>query len=73
MRAAILVVVALTLAGCSGQMAQSPPSLAVKGDTYCELAEKQSWSVRDTAETITSARRANAKYDRICAEPKPTS
>lgn len=75
MRTLAIMLLPVALAGCDTPWAaeKDAPPITIKGDTFCELADKQSWSTRDTRETITNARRANAKIDRVCADKKPTS
>jgi len=61
MRFAVLGLAVAVLGGCAtGQ------SVKVQGDSYCRIAKKIRWSVRDTTETITSIRRENAKHRRVC-------
>lgn len=66
-------VVAVSLAGCGTMFAtekERPIEFAVSD--FCQLAEKQPWSVNDHPDSIAAARRMNAKIDKLCG-PKKTS
>jgi hypothetical protein len=61
----IAPMLAIACSGCA--TAQPPPTkIVVKGDTYCQIAEKQEWSVNDSKERLTKIRKHNARYDRSC-------
>lgn len=60
MRFAALGLAVAVLGGCATAPVQ------VTGDTYCKIAKKIRWSVRDTTETITAVRKENAKHRRLC-------
>lgn len=60
----------LMLGACADKVPVQP--VTVTSDSFCKIAEKQSWSVNDTLESIDKARRANAKIDRLC-QSKETS
>ena len=53
----------VALAGCAQP---EPPKIEVKGDVYCDIAQKVRWSQADTAETVKQVVRENAKHDRVC-------
>ena len=55
-----LAILGAFLSGCA------TPPVAVKGDTYCGIARRITWSVSDTRETIDQVRRSNAKHRRVC-------
>ena len=58
-----IVVFAGFLTACSPA---EPPKIEVKGDIYCDIAQKVRWSQADTAETVKQVVRENAKHDRVC-------
>jgi hypothetical protein len=60
---AIVIGVAASLAACAPS---EPPKVEIKGDTYCEIAEKVRWSRDDTVETVRQVVRENEKHDRVC-------
>jgi hypothetical protein len=67
----VIVGLGLCLAACESAPKQAPTSrVVIQGDSYCRLAEKWRWDVRDTKPTIQQARRVNAKYDRTCGRKK---
>jgi uncharacterized lipoprotein YajG len=74
MRCAIaicFVVAAVSLfAGCAKEPPMQP--VQITADSYCQIAQKVTWSVDDTRRTIQEVRRENAKHDARCRE-KPTS
>lgn len=59
----LLVGVLVCLSGCGPP---EPPKVELKGDTYCDIAQKIRWSQADTAETVKQVVRENAKHDRVC-------
>ena len=59
---AVAILLLATLSAC----ATPQTKVEVKGDTYCDIAEKIRWSTADTAETIKQVVRENAKHDRVC-------
>jgi hypothetical protein len=59
-----LILLAALLAGCAGV---PQPETAI--DTFCLTANKRSWSISDTAETIRDARAWNLLVDRRCGVP----
>jgi type IV pilus biogenesis protein CpaD/CtpE len=67
----VLGLVAALLGGC----AQEPPvqPVNITASDYCAIAQKVTWSVDDTRETISGVRREAAKWDRRCGRAKPTS
>jgi type IV pilus biogenesis protein CpaD/CtpE len=66
----LLLAVAL-LAGCASNDPM-PVNVKITADTYCDTAEKITWSTADTAATIRQVRRENAKLDK-CQKSAPTS
>lgn len=69
-----IIVAALALAGCSAKDVKLPDwnwaPVSLEQDNFCAVSRKITWEVNDTAETITQARRHNAKVDRLCGKPK---
>lgn len=62
---------ALLLAGCAANSKDFDwAPVTFEQDNYCAIARKRTWSLGDTQQTITEARRENAKFDRICIKPK---
>jgi starvation-inducible outer membrane lipoprotein len=55
-----LAVAVLGVSGCATVPVQ------VKGDTFCSIARRITWSKNDTSPTIDQVRRHNARYRRIC-------
>lgn len=73
-----IVAVALALSGCAaGDKIDLPKwdfaPVTLDQDNTCSTMRKVSWSVNDTPETIQSARKHNARYDRLCGKPKPVA
>jgi hypothetical protein len=66
-----VVVVAAILAGCASGPPMQP--VQITADSYCQIAQKVTWSVDDTRRTIQEVRRENAKWDTRCGREKPTS
>lgn len=62
----------LALSACATPQ-QAAGTVSVTSDSYCLVAEKITWSKRDTRETITGVRRENAKHDRLCGVSPKTS
>jgi uncharacterized lipoprotein YajG len=68
---ACFIVAAVSLfAGCAKEPPMQP--VQITADSYCQIAQKVTWSVDDTRRTIDEVRRENAKWDNKCRE-KPTS
>jgi hypothetical protein len=66
----IVAFVALFFGGCAKEPMQQ---VNITADSYCQIAQKVSWSVDDTRRTIDGVRRENAKWDQRCGREKPTS
>jgi hypothetical protein len=67
MIASIMLILVL-IAGC----APSKPAalkLNVTGDSYCKLAEKIDWTIKDTKQTIVNIANENNKWDCYCRDP----
>lgn len=62
---------ALLLAGCAKEPPMQP--VQITADSYCQIAQKVTWSVDDTRQTIQEVRRENAKHDARCGREKPPS
>jgi starvation-inducible outer membrane lipoprotein len=60
MKLAALCLAVAVLGGC----ATAP--VVVRGDNYCRLAKRISWSKADTKQTTQEVRVHNAKYRRVC-------
>lgn len=60
------------LSGCATDQ-QAAATAKVTANTYCQIAGKVTWSVKDTPATIAGVSRENAKIDRLCAKPPKTS
>jgi uncharacterized lipoprotein YajG len=65
-----VVAAAALFAGCASGPPMQP--VQITADSYCQIAQKVTWSVDDTRRTIQEVRRENAKWDNKCRE-KPTS
>lgn len=52
------------LAGCAKEPPVQP--VTVKGDSFCRISKKITWSTLDTADTRAQVRRHNAKHDKVC-------
>lgn len=71
------------LAGCAKEPAPAPlvkaATVSVTVSDFCEIMRrlsptgKVSWSLTDTAETITQIRRINAAFDKRCVSPSPAT
>lgn len=61
--------VAILLAGCSDKVVPLQP-VSITGSDYCAIAEKITWDVEDTPDTIRGVRRENAKWDKRCQVAK---
>lgn len=61
----------LSLSGCA-ELGKVAPQLAVV-DTFCLNAQKKTWSMSDTPETIREARIHNGVIDRRCGGGKAKS
>lgn len=80
---ATVALCAAALGGCAGGLpmpgADSPLTsplqpVAVISSDFCEIVgDKLSWDVHDTRRTIDGVRQLNAKFDRKCVPPAPTS
>jgi hypothetical protein len=67
----IIGAVAIIMGGCAKEPGAQPVNITASD--YCAIAQKVSWSVDDTRDTINQVRRENAKVDRRCGRDKPTS
>jgi hypothetical protein len=67
----IVAAVALFFGGCAKDAPMQPVNITA--DSYCQIAQKVSWSVDDTRRTIDEVRRENAKWDQRCGRERPTS
>jgi uncharacterized lipoprotein YajG len=65
-----IVAAAALFAGCAKEPPMQPVNITA--DSYCQIAQKVTWSIDDTRRTIDEGRRENAKHDARCRE-KPTS
>jgi uncharacterized lipoprotein YajG len=65
-----IVAAAALFAGCAKEPPMQPVNITA--DSYCQIAQKVTWSTDDTRRTISEIRRENAKWDNKCRE-KPTS
>lgn len=68
-----MITLATVLAATSPVQSCFAPSapvqkVVVKGDTYCRIAKKITWSKRDTPPTVSQVRRHNATRDRVCGQ-----
>ena len=63
-RILICVAISVAITGCASVEPVQP--VTVKGDSFCSIGRKITWSKRDTPPTIDQVRRHNAKYDRVC-------
>jgi uncharacterized lipoprotein YajG len=59
-----VVAAAALFAGCAKEPPMQP--VQITADSYCQIAQKVTWSVDDTRRTITEVRRENAKIDSKC-------
>ena len=66
-RLSVLLVAALF--GCGDP--PKPETRLIISDTYCKLTDPQSWSVKDTTDTIDGVRKSEAKRQCTCVKPKP--
>jgi hypothetical protein len=66
----VVAAVSLFAGGCAKDAPMQP--VQITADSYCQIAQKVTWSVDDTRRTIQEVRRENAKHDARCRE-KPTS
>jgi hypothetical protein len=78
MKTIIAIAAALTLSGCAaGDKLELPKwdfaPVSFEQDNTCATMRKVSWSVNDTPETIQSARKHNARFDRLCGKSKPVA
>ena len=60
-----------TMQGCASSATDPPPAAIVKGNSFCDIAEKVTWSTKDTPSTINGVRREAAKIDRVCKAKAP--
>jgi hypothetical protein len=67
----IIGAVAIIMGGCAKEPGAQPVNITASD--YCAIAQKVTWSVDDTRETIGQVRRENAKVDRRCGAARPTS
>lgn len=72
-QAAIALLAILLLTGCESSAGAPLPAVIVKGDTYCDVTRKIVWSRSDTPDTVMQIIAHNAKFDRLCVQPKGTS
>lgn len=73
-----IVAAALAVSGCAGGDKLDLPKwdfapVSLEQDNTCATMKKVTWSVSDTPETIESARKHNARYDRLCGKNKPVA
>ena len=66
MRLLLSLSLPLMTQGCAAFASNQPPAVTVRGNSFCDVAEKVKWSVQDTKPTIDGARREAAKIDRLC-------
>lgn len=66
LRLLLCLLLPLMIQGCAAFANDRPPAVTVKGNSYCDVAEKCRWSTQDTRPTIDACRRENAKIDRLC-------
>lgn len=69
LRLPLCLLLPMTIAGCAAFANDQPRAVTVKGNSFCDIAEKPSWSISDTKASISDARREAAKIDRLC-KPK---